>query len=375
MNILTDIRLLSRGGTSGIEEYTRNLLGEILKIDNSNHYSFFYNGLRKKAPFDEEVVDWGVPNKLLDFSSKFLSWPKVDNFIEADLIFSPHFNILKTKKTPRVITFHDLSFMHHPQFFSWKQKFWHWLQDIKTQAQEAAKIIAVSEFTKSDLINLLKIPPEKISVVYSGISEEFCPLKDQSNASTGSANILPERSRRRPYILYLGTLEPRKNVPAIIRAFNILKTDPYFKDWQLVLAGRPGWLYENVLREAGRSPFRADIIFKGSVKAEERVLLYNLAEAFIYPSFFEGFGFPPLEAQASGCPVIVSDRTSLPEIMGNSALLVNSWKPADIAESVRVVAQDQQLKSRLIVSGIENSRRFNWKAAAIKTLEVFNNVR
>ena len=369
MRILADIRLLSRGGTSGIEEYTKNLITSLLTLDNKNQYSLFYNGLRKssianyKLPI-AEIMDWKIPNKVLDLSTRFLGFPAVDQFIKSDLIFSPHFNILKTKKAPRVITFHDLSFLHHPQFFSWKQKFWHWLQDIKTQAREAAKIIAVSEFPKSDLINLLGISPEKIQVIYSGISREFRKIASP-----------PARNDRKPYILYLGTLEPRKNVPAIIRAFNLLKTKSLFKDWQLIIAGRPGWLYKNILREVKNSPFHADIILKGAVTAEERVLLYNLAEVFIYPSFFEGFGFPPLEAQASGCPVIVSDRTSLPEVIGDSGLLVNPWKPAELAEAVQSVAENEDLKLKMIQAGIKNAQRFSWRKTAEQTLEVFNNAR
>ncbi len=366
MRILADIRLLSRGGVSGIEEYTRNLLTSLLALDKENRYTLFYNGLRK-LPLASQlpavgyqniaVIDRRIPNKIFDFSVKFLNFPAVDRFMEADVVFSPHFNILKTAK-PRVITFHDLSFLHHPYFFSRRQKFWHWMQDVRRQAAEAAKIIAVSEFTKSDLVNLLGVPSEKVEVIYSGISPEFKHL------------TRPMLHDARPYILYLGTLEPRKNVAAIIRAFNVIKTYPEFSDWQLVLAGRPGWLYENINREVKASPYGADIVFAGSVKTEDRVLLYNLAKVFVYPSFFEGFGFPPLEAQACGCPVVASDRTSLPETLGESALLVNPWKIEELAEAIREAALNQKTRAHLIEAGAKNVARFNWAKAAGETLKV-----
>ncbi len=368
MKILTDVRLLAKGGTSGIEEYTRNLLTALLARDTANSYSFFYNGFRKlPLELEGEVIDWRIPNKILDLSSRFLGMPAVDRIAGADLVFSPHFNLLTTR-APRVVTFHDLSFLHHPYFFSGKQRVWHWLQGIGRQTKEAARMIAVSEFTKSDLVNLLGVPPEKIEVVYSGISEDFRKIAASPSASRNDYDV-------RPYFLSLGTLEPRKNVPAIIRAFNILKREKDFADWQLVIAGRPGWLYQEIDREARQSPFGADIVFTGPVKTGDRVMLYNLAKVFVYPSFFEGFGFPPLEAQACGCPVVASDRTSLPEVLGDGALLVNPWKVAMLADAMREAALNEKTRTRLIAAGLKNSRRFSWETAAQKTMEVFERAR
>lgn len=386
MQILFDARLLGRGNLSGIEEYTGNLLRSLLSLDQDNQYSLFYNGLRKLpithnsrlTTNNYKVIDWHLPNKILDASARFLGFPAIDDFIKTDLVFSPHFNILATKKVPRVITFHDLSFLHHPQFFSWKQRFWHWLQNIKEQARSASKIIAVSEFTKSDLVNFFGIPEEKISVIYSGISNEFmsyASLQSRSatvNESKNSQTHQLTNSSTRPYILYLGTLEPRKNVSAIIRAFNILKRQPAFQDWQLIIAGRPGWLYENIIKEAEQSLYRKDIVFLGPVRAEERVSLYNLAKVFVYPSFFEGFGFPPLEAQACGCPAVVSDRTSLPEVVGDSALAVNPWKVEDLADAIKEAALNDTLRDKLIKAGYQNVQRFNWEKTARQTLALFN---
>ena len=317
--------------------------------------------LLKPYTLNPKVINWRVPNRLLDASSSFLNWPKVDRLTGADLVFSPHFNILATAKAPRVITFHDLSFLHHPDFFSYRQRFWHWLQNFQKQAKRAAKIIAVSEFTKSDLVELLKIQPEKISVIHSGISEEFrrLEIKDQGL----KINF--------PYFLYLGTLEPRKNVAAIIRAFNILKEGRQFQDYKLVLAGRPGWHYQEIFRAAAASPFQKDILFWGPVNNQERLLLYNKAKAFIYPSFFEGFGFPPLEAQACGTPVIVANRTSLPEILGESALYINPWRIDELAAAMKELTTNEMLRQQLITAGLANAKRFTWQKTAEQTLNEF----
>lgn len=372
MRILVDVRLLAKGGRSGIEEYTHNLLHSLLTIDRDNDYILFYNGFRKQPLKSFElqdtrfkIIDWKIPNKILDAAARFLAWPKLDAFIKTDLIFSPHFNILAPTKVPRVITFHDLSFVHHPRFFSQKQRWWHWFQNIKTQAMRADRIIAVSQFTKNDLVNTFGLPPEKISVIYSGIADEFKPSPTYPISNT---------KYQTPYILYLGTLEPRKNIRAIIRAFNIVKNDKNFADFKLVLAGRPGWLYDAILKEIADSPYRKDIVLPGQIEPANRPQLYARASVFVYPSFFEGFGFPPLEAQACGCPVIVSNRGSLPEIIGNSGQIVEPWAIEAIADAIKKITGDPQLRQNFVVRGLQNAKRFSWPDAARQTLKTLTQI-
>lgn len=371
--IVVDVRLLARGGTSGIPEYTRRLIDNVLATDRLNKYALFYPGFHKKplprswalAPRCS-VIDIPVPNKLLDISARFFKAPKFDHWLDADLVFSPHFNILALRKTPRVITFHDLSFLHHPRFFSRKQRFWHWLQHYKHQAESAQKIIAVSEFTKSDIVNLLGVPEEKINVVYSGIAETFRP---QSGAER--KNFKKTWRIDFPFILYLGTLEPRKNVEAVIRAFTIVKKQPALKNLRLIIAGRRGWLYKNILTEAQKSPYRDHIIFKRTLADRDRAALMDAAEVFVFPSFFEGFGFPPLEAQACGTPVIVSNRTSLLEVMGKSALYINPWRVTELAENIEYLLLNPEKHKLFADRGRRNARRFNWRKTANETLEIF----
>lgn len=372
MRILIDARLLGSGKTSGIEEYTQSLVGALL-AKNEDDFALLYNGLRKvslperwRAHSRVSVLDWRIPNKAFDLFSRMFDLPNIEREFRPDVVLSPHFNILPRTRAPRVITFHDLSFLHYPELFGFRQRMWHWLQNYRAQAERADRIVAVSEFTKSDLINLLGIPEERIRVVYSGVSEIFTPQQEEAVAEFRARHGLA-----RPFLLYLGTIEPRKNLRAVIRAFDLLKQKKAFADLELTLAGPRGWLYTEILGEAHHSPFSGDIRFFGQVLSEERPLLYAASALFIYPSFFEGFGFPPLEAQACGTPAVVSNRTSLPEIFGDSAALADPWRIEEIADAAARLLTDTAARQEAIRRGFLNAQRFRWPRAAEKMREIF----
>lgn len=374
--IVIDVRLLSKGGVSGIEEYTRNLVSSVLELDKSNTYTLFYNGLRRAMLPSEwdhypkaRIVSKSIPNKLFDASSRFLDLPKVENLCGGgNLVVSPHFNIVSTN-LPQVVTFHDLSFLHHPDFFSIKQRLWHWLQGYRETANRASHCIAVSEFTKHDLMEFLEIPEERISVIYSGVHQSFRPLEKDSRELQ---SFRKKHNLERPFLLYLGTLEPRKNIPALIRAFDVFTSKPAFRDFELVIAGRVGWLAREIFKEAKSARASPLIRFYGSPELHERVYLYNSAEAFAYPSFFEGFGFQPLEAQACGIPVVASCRTSLPEIISTSAKLIDPWSVDALASALEEVLSNNSERQALIQAGLRNAKCFSWQKTAEKTIAVYN---
>jgi glycosyltransferase involved in cell wall biosynthesis len=378
MNILIDVRLMSRGESSGIHAYTRLLVEHLIAKKSEHRYLLFYPGFRKiPLPFPSDkngakvsIIDWKIPNRILDASFRLFHAPAIDIATGADVVLSPHINILKTKKRGRIMTFHDLSFLHYPSFFSQKQRLWHALQDWKREAEHAAHIIADSDFTKSDLV-AVGIDERKISVVYPGIDPSFRRLTDHDPRR---AAFRKRRNISAPFLLSLGTLEPRKNIPAAIRAFSELKKSNQWKDLLLVVAGSPGWLYHDTLREAHASPVRNDILFLGPVEDSERILLYNEARAFVYPSFFEGFGFPPLEAQACGCPVVVSNRTSLPEIIGNSGIAVSPWDIGALTEGLARALEDGRERTEFIRTGYLNAARFQWGDAAQKIENIMEDV-
>lgn len=376
MKILIDTRLLSSGRISGIEEYARFVIHNLLQKDSDNTYQFFYSGV-KKAAFPEEwkkknttVFELDIPNRLLELSMRFLGVPHIDEKLDSDILFSPHFNFLpKARRAKRIITLHDLSFVHFPEFYPPQKRLWHWQQDYAAQARSADAIIAVSEFTRQDVIKTLGVAPEKVHTIYSGINPFYKQLAENDSAR---ATFIKERGLTKPFLLFVGTLEPRKNISGIIRAFDVVKDDPFNRELQLVIVGKRGWLCDTIFKDAENAKWTKDIIFWGEASYEDLRLLYNLTEAFVYPSFFEGFGFPPLEAQACGAPVITSNRASLPEIVRDSALLVDPWKIEELAYAMQLVTKNETLREELKKKGIENSKRFHWENATHSLLAVFN---
>ncbi len=378
MKIFIDIRPLAKDRHSGIANYTRSLIDEFLAADNGNTYQLFYNGWKKNSLPEAwlkndkiELINWRLPNKLLGLSGRILREPKIDRFFNPDLIFSPHFNLLNIEKTPRVLTIHDLSFVRHKQFFAPKKRFWHWLQDARYQIKSAERLIAVSEFTKADIVDYFKVPEEKISIIYSGVGKN---LKRLSELNDDLAAFKKRRALEKPFILYLGALEPRKNIISLVRVFNILKKEVFYNDWRLVLAGGSRWLSGELEREIKNSPYLDDIMVLEKISEEEKIFLYNSAKVFVYPSFFEGFGFPPLEAQACGVPVAASNRTSLPEILGESAYLFDPWRLEDMYAGIKTLTQDSAVRERMIKLGLENVAKFSWQKTTGEIFKIFSEI-
>ncbi len=375
MNILIDVRLLGRGGHSGVEEYTYQLVDHLLALPTDNRFILFYNGFFFNplprhwfARPNVTVVNWHIPNRLLDLASRFLCAPAVDIRTGADIVFSPHLNIIVSRRAPRILTIHDLSFIHHPQFFTLRQRFWHFLQGYKNQARTADAVVVDSQFTARDVENTLAAHPSKIHCIYPGIGKTFT-RGDRDETKLNA--MLKKYGIALPYILFLGTLEPRKNITAVIRTFDAVKQDPRLSHLHLVIAGKPGWRYRAMEHEMRRSPHGHDIRCIGPVENEERVLLYTGASAFVYPSFFEGFGFPPLEALACGTPVIVSNRTSLPETTGGCALSVDPWRVGEFARALTVLVTDDALRARLVSCGRAHAATFSWQKTAHELLTLF----
>ncbi len=394
MNIGIDIRVLARGTRTGVEEYTINLLSELLPLEPKINYQLFYNAFNKVGldynwfNFNNvQLKDFRIPNRFLFASARYLNQPKIDKLLKGiDVYFNPHFFVAPlTNKCKKVITFHDLSFEHYPEFFSRRKRAWQKiLMNAKQEAQRADRIIAVSQSTKDDLVNLYGIPQEKIKVIYSGVGEQFRPIsvilrtkpEESISYSTGSFGLLgrpqddelvkekynlPEK-----FILYFGTIEPRKNIIGLIKAFEIIKD----KDLKLVIAGAKGWLYQDIFKAANQSKKRKDIVFTGFVQEQDKPILYNLTQVFVYPSFFEGFGFPPLEAMACGVPTIVSANSSLPEVVGQGALMIDPYNIDELAWAIKMALVDNDLRKRLIKKGIAQAKKFSWEKSARETLKI-----
>lgn len=376
------MRCLAEGRTTGVEEYTLNLLENLFQLDKENEYVLFFNSFQPiKADFswlekysNVRLKKFRFPNKLLNLSFWYLGFPKIDKLVGgADIVFLPNIIFGSVSNEAKLLaTIHDLSFERFPETFSWKRRLWHIFINPKKICRRAQKIIAVSDSTKNDLEALYGIEPKKIEVILSGISEDFMPVSrnDRKLIEVKERYNLPYK-----FILFLGTIEPRKNIAALIHAFDSFKNfasakkDDQFAKLKLVVAGQKGWLGEKIDREIERAKYKKDIMVINFVPVADKLFLLNLATLFVYPSVFEGFGFPPLEAMKCGVPVITSNNSSLPEVVGDGGIMVNFDKPDEIEKAMREILENPDLHARLKESGIKKANEFNWQKTAKKFLD------
>lgn len=396
MKIGVDIRVLMDEHYSGISEYTANLLSAILKADKTNEYKLFYNSyhnlggrLNKWNGQNSRVIGLHFPNKIFNYClQKVFGYPRLDKVLGgADIFWSPHFNFTKLSGSKsglkKIITVHDLSFLRYPRFFSRRKNFWHKSLGVKKILREADKIIAVSANTKNDIMELAGIDAAKIKVIYSGnnvVKKDWAAEKIK--ACLSKLNISG------PFILYVGNVEPRKNIGGLIKAYDKLRRESEesahsgvaasvpggidnFKELSLVLAGAPGWKNAPIYADWQASPYQDQIKFLGYIDEEAKEILYSRAAVFVYPSYYEGFGFPPLEAMAYGAPVVCSNVSSLPEIVADAGIMINPHKSEEIFEAIKLVLTDAKLRARLIALGYEQARMFSWDKTAGEYLELF----
>ncbi|MFC1623480.1 glycosyltransferase family 4 protein, partial [Patescibacteria group bacterium] len=263
----------------------------------------------------------------------------------------------------------DLSFELFSETFSFKRRAWHFFVNPRNLARKAHKVIAISNSTKNDLVNYYKINSKKISVVHNGIDESLNVI-DRNNLEL--IRIKEDYSLPFNFILYFGTIEPRKNIIGVVRMYNYLREsrDGKLGKYKLVIAGESGWKSKEIFSEIEKSKFKDDIIVIQSVDNKDKLYLYNLATVFVYPSFFEGFGFPPLEAMSCGVPVVVSNNSSFPETVGGAAVMIDPDRPDEMFIAVRDIVHNISLKNDLSARGLVRSRAFKWQ----KTVEEFMDI-
>jgi len=362
MKIGLDARCLMDSRYSGVAWYAFNLFKELLATDQINEYKLFYNSSSPvKMPefcgFNHHYYDFHYPNKLFNLSLNWLGRPYLDNLLGGcDWFFSPnlHFSSV-SKKCRSAVAVHDLSFLVYGDFFNWRQKLWHYLILRQEILKKADLIFADSCATKFDLIDLLKLPEEKIKVVGLGVSEDFFfDFSTNQLEAIRQKYSLPEK-----FVLFLGTIEPRKNLSGVIDS---MKYWP--DDCDLVVVGNWGWKYQEVKTKI-KDNQRIKIL--GYIDEADKPAIYRLAQALAYPSFYEGFGLPILEAMASGCPVVVGDNSGQIEVLGSAGLAVNPFDVSAIGRAIKSLVKDSALRSAFIIEGKARAREFSWKKTAEKT--------
>lgn len=339
---------------TGIEEYSFQVIKNLRdKLNDCEVRLYLRSG--QKVNFDLPA-NWKIKEIKLPYlwTQLGLSWEMF--FHPVNVLFIPAHVVPLIHPENTIVVVHGLEFEFIPEAYSfWARMYMRW--SIRSSCRWAKKIIAVSENTKKDLVGLYNIPKEKVEVIYEGLSTNY-----ESNTNI---RIAPDTK----HLLFIGRTEERKNIIGIVEAFEILK-EKYKIPHQLILAGKPGYNYKNIKSQITNSKYKKDIFEKGFVSEEEKQELLKSAGVFLFPTFYEGFGLPILEAQAMGVPVVASNNSSIPEVAGDSALLVNPKKPEEIAKAVWKILNDNNLREDLIKKGLENIKRFSWEKCGEKTSEV-----
>jgi glycosyltransferase involved in cell wall biosynthesis len=300
--------------------------------------------------------------RLLFYIPRGLRAQRIDVFHGFDHIGVPLF----AKIGRYVATIHDLIPLRWPQLVTRKHRLivmaaYHRLR------QQADLVITPSEATKADIVRYLQINPTRIAVIPWGCEARFQPTGDLEHfAAVQQRYRLPAR-----YLLFVGTLEPRKNLTTLLHAYAMLRAEGRGEDLKLVVAGRMGWLYSDIFKAVKSLALAEEVIFTGFVDDDDLPDLYRGASLFVFPSLYEGFGLPILEAMASGVPVVTSDTASMPEVAGDAAILVDPHNPRAVAEAMAQVLAEDTLREALAQKGLARARRFTWDTVAQKTLDLY----
>lgn len=341
---------------TGVEEYAFQLLKNLAMLEESKKHRFLLY-----TPF----LDAGAPEELA-FPENFrvnvlrfpVMWTQIRLALEMalrkpDALFIPAHVLPLIHPSNAIVAVHDVAYEHFPEMYSPFQR--RYLRGTTTYALlKAKKIIVPSENTKSDLIQFYDAPQKKIQVIYHGAPAFACPEES------------PPLSQ--PYLLSLGRIEKKKNIEGLIEAFERVKAT-YGLPHQLVLAGGPGYGFKEIARKIDHSPVKREIMLTGHLPNKRKNVFLKFADMLAFPSFYEGFGFPALEAQAAGVPVVASNVSCIPEIAGDGALFFDPQNHTQLAEAIYQVAGKSELRRSLIQRGFENIKRFSWEKCAKETLE------
>lgn len=374
MRIGIDARSLQEQFGGGVTEYARNLLKNIFDIDQENEYFLFLNSLKTKLADqlqpkqpNVKIVAKYIPNKFLNSSFALFKRPYLDEILgRVDVLFFPNINFAAfSPRVKTVLTIHDLSFELMPKFYSPKSRIWHWLAGPRKLINQVNKIIAVSENTAFDLRKYFSVPAEKITVVYSGVNyQDFQDFNPELLLRVRKKYSLPQK-----YILMLGAGDQRKNSLSLIEAYDRLAQE-IAEIPHLVLVGLKSTGPGDGIKIISKSSVKEKVVVYQYLPQADKKAILQAAEVLVYPSYYEGFGFPPLEAMACSVPVIASNNSALPEVVGEAGILINPDDVFELAFALKQILSDNKLRENLINQGKRKAREFSWKQAAKKTIDI-----
>jgi glycosyltransferase involved in cell wall biosynthesis len=358
-------------GLAGNESYVTNLVEALARVDRLNRYTLY---VTKPAAVERFKDRW--PNFSVRRTLPHTPLVRIPLTLSTELRRRP-VDLLHVQYTapplapcPVVVTIHDLSFEHLPETFKRRSRAQLRLT-VRRSARGAAHVITSSEYSRRDLIKTYGLPPERVSVTRLAAAEHFRPVTDEAELR----RVREAYGIEGEYVLAVGSIQPRKNLVRLVEAYSTLRRGrPKDKLPQLVLVGKRAWLYGETFRAIEESGLSGEIKFTGYVPDADLPPLYSGAVCFVYPSYFEGFGLPPLEAMRCGAPVVAGGRTSLPEVVGDAGLLVDPFDADALASAITRLVDDSRLRAELRRKGLERAREFDWLETARRTLKVYESV-
>ena len=368
MRIAIDARKLR---DYGIGTYVRNLLRQLARQDTSNEYVVLcrdadWDTVEELGPRFRPVVENAGAYSIREQVALPIDLRRES----AELFHAPHYVLPPLTPCRSVVTIHDCIHLRFPQYLPNKIGYAYARGQMWAATHKAARVITVSEASKRDILRYFRVPESRIDVIYNAIDDRFWQQPD-------TEEIARVRERYRlddPFVLYAGNIKPHKNLERLIEAFHTLRQDSDLAHVKLLIIGDEISKYATLRRAVHRYKLHKHVRFFGFVPDKTLAVLYRLARVFVFPSLYEGFGFPPLEAMASGAPVITSNVSSLPEVVGDAALLIDPLNPSEIADAMRRVLMDSDLREDLRQRGRRRVQEFSWERSVRRVREIYDEV-
>jgi glycosyltransferase involved in cell wall biosynthesis len=356
----------------GIGTYVRNLLRQLARQDPATEYLLICNepdcGIASQLGPNFRAV----PDKAAGYSVREqFSVPLDLRREQADLFHAPHYVLPPLTPCRAVVTIHDCIHLRFPQYLPSRLGYAYARASLWAATHRAARVITVSEASKRDILRYFRVPESRIDVIYNAIDDRYW----QEPAAEDMERVRERYQLTAPFVLYAGNIKPHKNLERLIDSFHLLRHErPDLKDVQMLIIGDEISKYATLRRAVHRHKLHKHVRFFGFVPDQTLAALYRLADAFVFPSLYEGFGLPPLEAMASGTPVITSNVSSLPEVVGDAALMIDPYEPQAIAEAMYRVLTQPELRASLRTRGLARAREFSWERSIARVRQIYSEV-
>ena len=355
----------------GIGTYVRNLLRHLSRLDAQTEYVLFCReadcgSVEELGPNFRAIAEAAQPYSV----SEQLRIPMDLRREKIDLFHAPHYVLPPLTPCKAVVTIHDCIHLRFPQYLPNRLGQAYAWSSMWVATHRASRVLTVSEASKRDILHYYSIPEQRIDVIYNAIDDRL----GEEPSPEDIERVRDRYQLNAPYVLYAGNIKPHKNLERLIEAFHMLRQDPDLAHVKLLIIGDEISKYATLRRAVHRYKLHKYVRFFGFVPDKTLAVLYRLARVFVFPSLYEGFGFPPLEAMASGTPVITSNVSSLPEVVGDAALLIDPLDPVAIADAMRRVLMDSDLREDLRRRGLLRVKEFSWERSVRRVREIYDEV-